>query len=198
MTAFYARALAAALCLTLAAGCSSSGGSSGQKRPGRGDQGPVSGVTEEELTPEVQVAPPPYPRSDSYLAELKLRNPTSNRFFIDTASVSVEKDRVIRFVMVVRTPEDDTNIRFAGLRCDDRHWKDYAFQAKDHTWDVNENAQWRLIQELAYNNFQYTLYVDYFCLPGVLSSKPIGDARKIAQLLRHPPKRDPRIPFRNE
>jgi hypothetical protein len=33
----------------------------------------------------------------------------------------------------------------------------------DHSWKIDENAQWRRIQELRYNNFQETLYNDYFC-----------------------------------
>jgi hypothetical protein len=167
-------------------------------RPGRGDQSPIQGVPEEDQeVAELQVAPPPYPRN-SDLAEFKLRNPTTNRFFIDTSSLTVGKDRIIRFVMVIRTPENETNTRFSGLRCSDREWKDYAFASSDKSWKVDENAAWRPIQELRYNNYQDTLYGDYFCLGGILSSKPVGDARKLAKLLRNPPKRDPRIPFRNE
>lgn len=173
------------------------GSSIAADRPGRGDQSPIQNVPEEEEVAELHVPPPPYPRN-SDLAEFKLRNPTINRFFIDTSSISVEKDLIIRFVMVIRTPTDETNVRFAGLRCSDREWKDYAFVSSDKSWKVDANAQWRKIQELRYNNYQDTLYGDYFCLDGVLNSKPIGDARKLAKLLRNPPKRDPRIPFRNE
>ena len=169
------------------------------ERPGRGDQGPVPGAPEEEGrdVQELNVAPPPYPRK-SDLAEFTLLNPTPNRFFIDTSSLSVGKDRIIRFVMVIRTPAEETNVRFSGLRCGDRNWKDYAFADSDKNWKTNPDAQWSRIQELRYNNYQYTLFKDYFCLTGVLSSKPLGDAKKLAKLLRNPPKPDPRIPFRNE
>lgn len=188
-----ARTVAAAALLAVS-GVSSSAAAD---RPGRGDQSPIQGVPEDEEVAELQVPPPPDPRN-SDLAEFKLRNPTTNRFFIDTSSLTVGKDRIIRFVMVIRTVENETNIRFSGLRCSDREWKDYAFVSSDKSWKVDENAQWRPIQELRYNNYQDTLYGDYFCLGGILSSKPVGDARKLAKLLRNPPKRDPRIPFRNE
>jgi hypothetical protein len=168
-------------------------------RPGRGDQGPVPGVPErdQEEMRELQVAPPAYPREGD-LAEFKLRNPTINRFFIDTSTLTIGKDRIVRFVLVVRTPTDETNVRFAGIRCEDREWKDIAFAGDDHSWKIDENAQWRRIQELRYNNFQDTLYTDFFCTSGVLSSHVAGDTRKLVKLLRHPPKRDPRVPNRND
>ena len=54
----------------------------------------------------------------------------------------------VRFVLVVRTPSNETNVRFAGMRCEDREWKDFAFAGDDHIWKIDENAQWRRIQEL--------------------------------------------------
>jgi hypothetical protein len=166
--------------------------------PGRGDKGPVHGVPEaEEEVQELQIGPPRYPR-DADLAEFTLRNPSPNHFYIDTTSISVEKDQIIRFVMVIRTPSKETNVRFSGLRCATREWKDYAFAADDKKWIDNPNANWKRIVELHYNNYQDTLFGDYFCLSGVLSTKPVGDAKKLAKLLRHPQQADPRIPFRKE
>ena len=185
-------ALVAALCV---------GSSGAADRPGRGDQTPIQTGPEEEERPiaEQRVAPPPYPR-DSDLAEFKLRNPTSNRFLIDTSSLTVGKDAIIRFVLVIRTAGDETNVRFSGVRCSDRTWKDYAFVGDDKKWKVDADAQWRDIQELRYNNYQETLYGDYFCLGRGLwiSGKPVGDARKLAKLLRNPPTPDRRVPNRSD
>ena len=176
------------------------GGSNAADRPGRGDQTPIPAPDEEEKpAAEGQVPPPPYPR-DSDLAEFKLRNPTPNRFLIDTSSLTVGKDAIIRFVLVIRTSGNETNVRFSGLRCSDRTWKDYAFVGDDKKWKVDANAQWRAIQELRYNNYQETLYGDYFCLGRGLwiSGKPVGDARKLAKLLRNPPTPDRRVPNRSD
>jgi CNP1-like family protein len=185
-------ALVAALCV---------GSSVAADRPGRGDQTPIQAEPEEQERPiaEQRVAPPPYPR-DSDLAEFKLRNPTSNRFLVDTSSLTVGKDAIIRFVLVIRTAGDETNVRFSGVRCSDRTWKDYAFVGNDKKWKVDADAQWRDIQELRYNNYQETLYGDYFCLGrGVWTSgKPVGDARKLAKLLRNPPTPDRRVPNRSD
>lgn len=176
------------------------GASNAADRPGRGDQTPIPAPDEDEKpAAEAQVPPPPYPRN-SDLAEFKLRNPTSNRFLVDTSSITVGKDAIIRFVLVIRTSGDETSVRFSGVRCSDREWKDYAFADADKKWKVDPNAQWRPIQELRYNNYQDTLYGDFFCLGrGVWSSgKPVGDARKLAKLLRNPPKADSRVPQRSD
>jgi CNP1-like family len=190
--------VSAVVVAALLASCMGSRTAQPPARPGRGDQGPVSGVpTPEEDIKELRVAPPAYPR-DSDLAEIKLLNPTPNRFFVDTSSLTVGKDRIVRFVLVIRTPTNETNVRFSGMHCEEREWKDYAIVGADRSWKVDEAAQWRRIQELRYNNFQYTLYDEFFCSGGVLSSHPAGDAAKLVKLLRHPPKKDPRIPNRNE
>jgi hypothetical protein len=176
------------------------GVSNAADRPGRGDQTPIPAPDEEEKpAAEAQVPPPPYPRN-SDLAEFKLRNPTSNRFLVDTSSITVGKDAIIRFVLVIRTSGDETSVRFSGVRCSDREWKDYAFADADKKWKVDANAQWHPIQELRYNNYQDTLYGDFFCLGrGIWSSgKPVGDARKLAKLLRNPPKADSRVPQRSD
>lgn len=191
--------VSAVLAAALLASCMGSGPQKQPARPGRGDQGPVSGVPpEEEVAKELRVAPPAYPR-DSDLAEFTLLNPTTNRFFIDTSSLTVAKDRIVRFVLVIRTPTNETNVRFSGLHCSEKEWKDYAIVGADRSWKVDEDAQWRTIQELRYNNFQYTLYDEFLCSAGgVFSSGPAGDAPKLVKLLRHPPKKDPRIPNRSD
>ncbi len=168
--------------------------------PGRGDQSPIRESPEkekekEEAAKELQVPPPRYPR-DRDLAEIKLRNPTPNKFYIDASTLSVAKDQIVRFVMVIRTPGNETNVRYSGLRCNNREWKDYAFGTSDKGWQEDGNAKWRRIIEVTYNNYQDTLFTDYFCASGVISSGPVGDARKLAYLLRHPQTPDPRVPQR--
>jgi hypothetical protein len=187
--------------LMLAAALSACSGGSAQKqqRPGRGDQSPIRVPEDEDKdkVSEQQIPPPAYPR-DSDLIEFKLRNPTTNRFYVDARSVSVAKDRIVRLTVVIRTPTNETNVRFAGVNCDERQWKDYAFAGNDHQWAVDETAQWRPIQDLRYNNYQYTLYEDFLCIGGVLSSHPAGEADKLVRLLRDPPKPDARVPNRSD
>jgi hypothetical protein len=160
-------------------------------------QEPLHGVQEEQPFVELNLAPPPYP-ADSNLLEFKLRGMTTNRFFVDGSSLTVAKDKVIRFVLVIRTLEGGLSVRFSGLRCDDREWKDYAYARDDRTWAPDKNASWRPIQSLKFNAYQKTLYQDYFCIGGVMSTHPAGDSEKLVRLLRHPPQQDTRVPQRTQ
>lgn len=160
----------------------------------RGQQeGPLPGIPEEEKFVEQNVQPPPYPE-DSKLIEFYLRGLTTNKFYIDGSSLRVDKDKVVRFVLVIRTPEDVRNVSFAGLRCSTREWKNYAFAREDHSWNKDESAEWKRIQDINFNNYQRTLYEDYFCIGSVLSAQPQGDAKKLVSILKNPPTPDPRVP----
>ena len=141
------------------------------------------------------MAPPAYPQ-DRNLAELKLTGSTSNRFFVDTKSLSVGEDEVVRFVLVIETPGKAHNVTFSGLRCETQEWKDYAFANRDHTWRVEEVAQWRLIRDRNVNNYQYALFKDYFCYGGVMSGGPAGDAKVLVRNLKYPLVQDTRVPRR--
>jgi CNP1-like family protein len=162
--------------------------------PPRGKQeGPLPGVPEEQPFVEANVPPPPYPK-DSNLAEFYLRGQTTNRFFIDTSSLSVGPDRIVRFALVIRTPENTETTTFSGLRCSEKEWKDYAYGGSDRAWSVEPAPQWRRIQELSFNNYRGTLYQDYLCVGSALSAHPAGDAAKLVRLLKYPPPKDNRNP----
>jgi hypothetical protein len=159
----------------------------------RSKENPITNFPEEAQWSERNVAPPAYPQ-DRNLAELKLRGSTSNRFFVDIKSLSVGEDEVVRFVLVIETPEKAHNVTFSGLRCETQEWKDYAFANRDRTWRVDEAAQWRLIQERNRNNYQHTLFKDYFCYGGVMSGGPAGDAKVLVRNLKYPLVQDNRVP----
>jgi len=162
--------------------------------PPRGKQeGPLPGVPEEKPFVEENVPPPPYPK-DANLTEFHLRGQTSNRFFIDTSSLTVGSDSIVRFALIIRTPEGTETSTFSGLRCSEREWKDYAYGRSDRTWSLDPAPQWRPVHELKFNNYKETLFKDYLCVGSVSSGRPAGDAPKLVRLLRYPPAKDDRNP----
>jgi len=142
---------------------------------------------------ELAVPPPPYP-VEANLIQFTLYNVTRNRYYVDGSSLTVGADKVIRFVLVIRSPSNASNVSFAGVRCKTREWKDYAYARNDRTWVEYKQAQWRFIQELGYNNFQYTLFDEFFCYGGVRSGGPIGTADLIVRNLKRPIIPDARSP----
>jgi hypothetical protein len=164
-----------------------------EKQPGRG-QNPIKGAPEKEKPiVESEIQPPPYPKNADLL-EFKLRGQTTNHFYIDGSSLTVIEGKIVRFVLVIRTSDDVSNVRYAGLQCADHQWKDYAFARADHTWAMVADPQWVAIPDLTFNDYQQTLYKDYFCAGGAVWSGTAGDARKLVRLLKYPPAPDPRVP----
>lgn len=187
------RGAAVAALLTLV-GCSHISSEPTRGIPPRGKQeGPLPGVPEEQPWVEANVPPPAYP-ADADLTEFHLSGQTNNRYFIDTSSLTVGPDRVVRFALVIRTAQGVDNATFSGLRCSEREWKDYAYGRDDRTWSVSHTPQWRRIQNINFNNYQGTLYQDYLCAGGVSAVAPAGDAAKLVRLLKHPVPRDDRNP----
>ncbi|HTT39465.1 MAG TPA: CNP1-like family protein [Burkholderiales bacterium] len=185
------RSAAGALLLTLFA-CTQT--APVQRPTHRGEQvGPLPGAPEEEPFVEATAVPPAYPR-DKDLIEINLRGVTTNRFFVDGATLTVSPDKVVRFVLVIRTAEGANNVRFSGLHCSEKEWKDYAFARADHTWAVVRDPQWQPVLSPRINNYQDTLYKDYFCTSGVVASGTVGNAEKLVERLKHPPQPDDRVP----
>jgi hypothetical protein len=177
--------------LLLMGGCGSKGTAPENRE--RGDN-PITGAPDEGTWKEDDLKPPPYPQ-DKNLLPFKLTGaPTTNRFYVDGTSLSIGPDKVIRFVLVVRTLGNATTVSYSGMRCATGEWKDYASGRSNGTWAVNEGAQWERITHRDHNNYQETLAKDYFCFSGVSGGGIMGDAKALVNRLKYPPVRDSRIP----
>lgn len=188
---------AGAVALLALSGCSSAP-TEPAKTPMRGQQqGRLPGVPDQKIFVEADIAPPPYP-AESTLVEFVPQGQTSNRFYVDGSSLTVDEDTVIRFILLIRTPENVSNVRFSGLRCSTREWKDYALARTDHTWIRDQDPSWQPIQNTNLNNYRWTLYNDFFCINGVISKGSIGDAKKLVKRLKHPPQSNPRVPGKGQ
>jgi hypothetical protein len=172
-------------------GCGSKG--SAPEVRSRGDN-PITGAPDEGEWKEDDLKLPPYPQ-DKNLLPFKLTGaPTTNRFYVDGTSLSVGSDKVIRFVLVIRTLGNATTVSYAGMRCATGEWKNYAFGRSNGTWAVDEGSKWERMTYRDRNNFQETLAKDYFCFSGVSGGGNMGDAKALVNRLRYPPVRDSRVP----
>ena len=90
---------------------------------------------------EVVVAPPPLDRAS--LVELQLEAPTGFRYLVDAASVSVDADRIVRYVIVARSPSGVESVTFEGLRCSGEY-RVYAVGQSDGGWG-GRPGPWRAV-----------------------------------------------------
>lgn len=94
---------------------------------------------------------------------------TSNKFFVDTASLSVDEDGVVRYVLVVETAGGARNTTYEGMRCDSGERRIYATGRRDGQWAKSRNDAWQKISNHPVNRQHAALFADHFCPGGVIA-----------------------------
>jgi hypothetical protein len=136
---------------------------------------------------EVAVQLPAAPRQESLLP-IYVSAATDNEFFIDSSTLTVDADRVVRYVVVVQAPGGARNVSFEGIRCETRERRIYASGHLDGSWSKSRNNEWRRILDVAANRYHAALYNDYFCPEGVIV-RNVEEARDALRRGRHPESR---------
>lgn len=115
---------------------------------------------------EIQSQMPPYPKPENFIS-IPIGARSSNRFFVDYASVSASEDGVVRYSMVIQSPSGAETVSFEGMRCTSGERKLYAFGRGDKKgggeWSRNRYARWEPIQSRGLNDFSRELFYHYFC-----------------------------------
>lgn len=111
---------------------------------------------------EIEVQLPAAPKQESLLP-FYVSAATENRFFIDGATLSVGNDGVVRYVLLVLTPQGARNVTYEGMRCETRERRIYASGRQDGTWSKARKNEWVRIQEVYANRQHAALFLEYFC-----------------------------------
>jgi hypothetical protein len=141
--------------------------------------------------PEIQkelseVEPPAFPKPEN-LIEFYVGPVTTNKYFIDGSTLSVGGDRIVRYVLVVRTSGGASNVSFEGINCKELTWKLYATGRSDGTWTKSRAArtEWRSYENQAVNRYHAALSRDFFCPVGTAISTA-DEGRNALRLGVHP------------
>jgi hypothetical protein len=114
---------------------------------------------------------PPYPPADD-LIEVDLALPDFPfTLFIDRHSLSVGKDRVIRYTAVLRSRNGVENVSYEGIRCKHSQVQRYAYGSGGRFRPVR-NRDWRFIRKDGQDRFRTELVDYYFC------PLPLGDTER--------------------
>lgn len=104
---------------------------------------------------------PAYPK-DENLAEFFVSAANSFRFFLDTTSISIGPDGVVRFTLVARSPSGASNVSYEGMRCKTGEYKAFAFGRSDGSWSIRPTT-WRKVTRLSVHRWHEALLEDYVC-----------------------------------
>ena len=119
---------------------------------------------EEKPWVEIEVQLPAFPQNEN-LVPFKVGAASDTQFKIDSKSLSVGADTVIRYTLIVVSSAGAENISYEGMRCTTGERRFYAFGRADGTWSKARNTQWTKIQG-SLNNHHVELFVNYFCNKG--------------------------------
>jgi hypothetical protein len=178
---------AAALLLVLLAACSGMSPQPAEPARGRGNAdipdtalpSTRSSIFEQrERLPEQEFPPAPV---DADLRPVTLRNLTDNKVELDGKALAVTPDAIVRYTLVVTSPQGARNVSYEGIRCDPAEWKTFALGRSDGTWATPSQSEWQAVEERGYNAIRFTLAKDYFC---GLNGTPLKDANAIFARMR--------------
>lgn len=133
---------------------------------------------------EEAVQLPAYPQ-EANLREFYVSPTTTHKFFIDASTLSVGKDRVVRYVLVVRTRGGATNTTYEGMRCESGEYKIFATGHRDGTWVLARGSTWRPIENKPTNRQHAALSREYFCPVGTSILTP-AEGQEALRLGKHP------------
>jgi hypothetical protein len=127
---------------------------------------------------EIQAQLPPYPQSKN-LVLVEGGRAGSHNFYVDTASLSLGADGVMRYTAVLKAAGGATNVTFEGIRCETREHKLYALGHADGTWARARDPKWQRVVGHT-KPYQWLLYREFFC-PNPIRPTP---AKQAADALR--------------
>lgn len=102
------------------------------------------------------------------------------KFAIDAKSLTVEKDEVVRYTLVITSAAGASNVSYEGIRCKTMEKKAYAFGQADNNWSIAKRDAWDAIADGRVNRQHITLAQDFFCD----GSRVAGKAENIIERIR--------------
>jgi len=129
---------------------------------------------EEKPWVEIEVQLPAFPQNEN-LVPFTVGAASDTQFKIDSKSLSVGDDAVIRYTLIVDSSAGAENISYEDMRCTTGERRFYASGRSDGTWSKARNTQWTKIQGTS-NNHHVELFVNYFCNTGAPTIASPDDA----------------------
>ena len=112
---------------------------------------------------EAKIAIPPFPnRNDLVKVEVdRVDMPFS--FYIDPASLSIDKDGVSRYTVVIESSSGASNIMYEGIRCATHEYRTYAYGTHDGKFSKALSSSWTKITSSGAMAHRYNFRRHYMC-----------------------------------
>jgi hypothetical protein len=111
---------------------------------------------------ELDVALPAYPRKDALVAVSIGSSDYPFTVFVDPDSLSVGKDRVVRYTVVLQSRSGAENVSYEGMMCNRRKVKRYAY-GSNNQFQRTPGSDWAFIRRNRQDLHRMVLADRYFC-----------------------------------
>lgn len=123
---------------------------------------------------EIAIQLPAAPQADNLLPFYV--SPTATQSFaIDSKSLSVGSDGVVRYTLISVSQSGARNVSYEGIRCQTFEKKIYAIGQTDGTWVRSKRDKWEGIVRGFANRQHAALATDYFCDNSAIASYNVND-----------------------
>ena len=129
---------------------------------------------------EIAVQLPAAPRQED-LVPFYVSATATQSFAIDTRSLSVGTDGVIRYTLVAISDAGARNVSYEGIRCASYERKLYAFGRPDGSWSRSRRDQWERILSNAVNRQHAALAKEFFCMEKTIAGTADEMVRRLRQ-----------------
>lgn len=122
---------------------------------------------------------PSYPKAADLLAA-PVSGGTRFEFLIDSTSIEIGSDGVVRFVVVARSPDGAENISYEGIRCSTRERRIYGVGRAKGTWSMPFRSEWVDFRGSGINAYHDAFAQQYFCV----EKMPVSSVAEIVKQLK--------------
>lgn len=146
-----------------------------------GEEGGSPGFVEGKAWKEQHLVLPAYPDAGSRnLIKVDLQlNKFPFSLWIDPASVSIGKDRVVRYTAILRSRSGATNIFYEGMSCAKGQYRRYAYGGPDG-FHLSDHSRWKYIRGGTVSSDSYLAVLrDHFICPSPPPGKPAAILRRL-------------------
>ncbi|HET7651159.1 MAG TPA: CNP1-like family protein [Gammaproteobacteria bacterium] len=127
---------------------------------------------------EEKVTLPPYPQRNDLIPFAAPSATTDFHFYIDGKSISIGRNKIIRFALDIVSDSGASNVSYEGIGCDTKNVKFYAF-GDSGKWAPVRKPAWQRVHSYQKNRPEAALY-DIWCNYGM----PPRNAQEALQKIR--------------
>jgi hypothetical protein len=111
---------------------------------------------------EGSTAMPLNPPNKASLQPFYVSQLTIFKFAVDTDSILIGNDGITRYIVILTSPNGNSQVQYEGIRCDSFQWRLYG-TFENSIWKENPLSSWRVIQDRTPNRYQASLAQGAFC-----------------------------------